>query len=253
MKRLLVVMLSASAMVLGGCGLNDYNSRLDETLRMKKREQELDQNLHKAAQGKFQEYSVYLRVPKPLTEVAPPWTLPPGSFDHAASFQGSPPPPPAKEGAAPLPPPPPLKVHVLVRNKPKKATSKKGEAPNPAVANRGDFVADVRQLLTAFGTEGAEKAAKSEKRGATSYQSIIFKDTNTGNDIRVYFAGTKDSDSQVAMIFDIPKPLLTMPIVTKGVDFTVESFVMGAAARALFNGPGPAGPGGKAAAGGPAF
>lgn len=247
MKRAWVMVLSASGLILGGCGLHDYEERLKATETTMRHKQALDANLVEAVKGKFTEYNVYLRVPKPLTESTPAFTPLPGAFDHVASFQGTPPAPEAKEGAPATPPPGPLKVHVFIRNKPKKATAKKGQpAPaDPNAALRGDFVADVRQLLATYGPEAAEKSLGAEKKGDTSYKKLVFKDAGTGDDIRVYFAATKDNESQVALIYDIPASLRTLPIVTKGVEYSLESFAIGRQAAELLKGGGERGASGK--------
>ena len=242
MKRVWAVMVSASVGLLGGCGLRDYEDRLDKTYVAMEHKRDLDLYLNPPVQGKFKEYSVYFRPPKPLNEVGPAWTLPQGAFDHAASFQGAPAPAAAKEGE-PLPLPlPPLKVNVLIRSKPK--APKKGAAPQ-AQPNRGDFVADVRQVLSGYGPDAAEKALASVTKDKNSYKSLVFKDASTGNDVRAYFIESKDKALQVAIVYDIPAALRTLPIVAKGVEFSLESFAMGRPAALLFNG---AEPGSKAAA-----
>jgi hypothetical protein len=239
MKRALVMVLSALGLIVGGCGLPVYEERLEATYKRMKHTRALNDNLAGPAEGKFQALNVYFRVPTPLAETAPAFTPLPGAFDHVASFQGSPPAPQAKDGAAAPPPSAPLKVHVFIRNKPKKATPKKGqaEAPDPNAALRGDFVADVRQLLTSYGPGATEKSLVPFKPegGTTSFQSLIFSDAGTGNDIRVYFAATKDKESQVALVYDIPTTLRTEAIVGKGVQYSLESFALGRDAAQMFN------------------
>ena len=231
-------MVSASVGLLGGCGYQDYEDRLKNTLTAMEHKRDLDLYLNPPVQGKFKEYSVYFRPPKPLSEVGPTWTLPAGAFDHAASFQGSPEPAKQKEGE-PLPLAlPPLKINVLIRTKPK--APKKGAAPQPQ-PNRGDFVADIRQVL---GPDAAEKGLAPVTKDKNSYKSLVFKDASTGNDVRAYFLESKDKALQVAIVYDIPAALRTLPIVSKGVEFSLESLAMGRPAALLFNGAEPGDQGG---------
>ena len=149
MNRVRAMAITATLLVVAGCGFATYESRMDSTLKELREEQKLKTYTEEPAQGKFKELNVYIRPPKPLAEDSLQLAQAPGMFDHGATFSGAPQGVPAKEGeTAPILPP--LKLHVLVRSKAKKATPKKGEAPPPAdpnaaaAAGRGNFITDVR-------------------------------------------------------------------------------------------------------------
>jgi hypothetical protein len=255
MKRFWSMACVAAGVVVAGCGVPSYNERMNETLKRLKYEQAINTYLETPVEGKFKDLGVYFRPPKRLVESAPAWTLPPGSFDQAATFIGSPEPAKVAEGAAAPPALPPLKMHVLARQKPRKVATKKGEAappPDGATLNRGDFVGDVRVVMASdYGAEAAnEKRPQAEPIGEANFKSLKFVAANSGDDIRVYFARDDKTETDVAIIVDVPAKLRTDPIVTKGVDYALRSFAIGAAARNRFNGnaqgaAGPSGPGAK--------
>lgn len=261
MKRFWSMVLVSSVAGVAGCGATSYKTRMDATLSRKIDEQGMNDNLEPPAKSRFEEYSVFVRVPKRLGESDLIWTAPPGLFERTASFVGSPEPVKKSDDTA-GPTLPPLKMHVLVRQKPKKAAVKKGEpAPpvDPLTANRGDdFIGDVRNLMAAdFGADANGGKKPVEYRvGDVNFKNLNFLAAN-GDNIRAYFARDDKSETEVAIIFDVPPPLLNTPMVTKGVRFALTSFAMGAAARRNFNGGVPDAPGAPAESGkppgGPAF
>ena len=256
MKRVWAMAFVAGAVVVAGCGVPSYNERLRNTLEHKKYEQAIDTYLERPSEGKFKDLGVYFRAPKRLAESSPVWTLPAGLFDQAASFIGSP--EPIKQVDETMGPTlPPLKIHVLVRQKPKKAAAKKGEpAPpvDPLTANRGDFVGEVRQIMASdYGPEANnEKKPAADSFGDASYKSLKFLAAN-GDNIRAYFARDDKTETEVAIIVDVPPALLNNPMVTKGVDYALRSFAVGAQALRLFNGGAPGAADSGKAPGGPAF
>ena len=110
-------------------------------------------------------------------------------------------------------------------------------------------------MASDFGAEAAnEKRPQAEPIGEANFKSLKFV-AASGDDIRVYFARDDKTETDVAIIVDVPPKLRTDPIVTKGVDYALRSFAVGAAARTRFNGnaQGAAGPGAKPEAEGPKF
>ncbi|MDB5352320.1 MAG: hypothetical protein JWN86_3567 [Planctomycetota bacterium] len=244
MNRVWALMLTMTTLVVSGCGVAAYDVRLKDTLEKLRYEAKLNSFLEKPAEGKFKELNVWLRVPKPLVEDKLALNTAPGAIDHGATFTGSPVPLAAKEGETP-PVLPPMKLHVLVRQKPKKAAAKKGEPPptvDPNVANRAAFIADVKATLAAaYGGEAAtDKAPATFKANKNTFKDLKFT-AASGDDIRVYFAEANKGDLEVALVFDIPPALRTNALAGSGVDYCLKSFALGNAARNLFNN------GGKAA------
>lgn len=149
-------------------------------------------------------------------------------------------------------------MHVLIRQKPKKAAAKKGEAappPDAATLNRGDFLGDLKNVLsTSYGVDLSGKTPQADARGQATYKSIKFPAQN-GDDILAYFATDPKSGTDVAIVVECSPALRTNRIVTKGVDLSLKSFALGSAARNKFNGnaPGTAGPAEKPEGDGKAF
>ena len=91
MTRVRAMMVAAIALIVSGCGVAMYNSRMDKTLENLKYEAKLNNFLEKPAEGKFKEMNVYVRVPKPMVEdklgLA---SAQPPVIDHGATFTGAP-------------------------------------------------------------------------------------------------------------------------------------------------------------------
>jgi len=244
MKRIWAVIVSATGILIAGCGEKLYESRLEETLSRMKYEQKLDSYLQPPAQGKFKEMNVYLRPPKPMEESKLMLTEQPGMYDLTATFLGSPAgtAPPTVEGQTPSEAPvlPPMRLHVLGRMKAKKGTAKKG-TPKPSVdpntAGRGAFVSDVRALLAAeLGPEAnPDKSPSTDKKKKTPFKRLIYQG-QSGNTIQVYFAEINKGETEVALVFDIPPALLKTPIVIPGIELSLDAFVLGRKASQMFNG-----------------
>lgn len=235
MKRVWMCLVTLSVVVVAGCGVPAYNERIASTLKRLKYEQAINTYLLPPAEGKFKELNVFLRLPKPAAEIGTGFAPPAGLFDHIASFQAQPESPPAKEGAAPVGALPIMKIHVFVRQKPKKATPKKGEAApaETAAASRGNFISDVRQTIgSEYGSDAAnEKSPTNKTFGDTTYKELIFASAQTGNDVRVYFTEANRGELEAALVFDIPKAIRSHSIVSNGVDYTLRSFALGGGAK----------------------
>ena len=136
-------------------------------------------------------------------------------------------------------------MHVLVRQKPKKAAAKKGEAappPDAATLNRGDFVGDLKNVLgISYGVDLSGKTPQADATGPGDLQEHQVPAQN-GDDILAYFATDPKSGTDVAIIVEVPPALRTNRIVTKGVDNSLKSFALGAPARNKFNGATPPAP-----------
>ncbi len=240
MKRVWVTLATACTLIVVGCGVPSYNKRIETTVEQLSFLQAMNTFLLPEAAGKFKELNVVLRLPKPAAEIGTAFAPPAGLFDHIASYQATPESAPAKEGAAPIAALPPLKIHVFVRQKPKKAKQKKGEAApaETVTATRGSFVSDVTQTIaTEIGADAANgKAPQSKRIGNTAFKELIFASVQTGNDVRAYFAEANKGELEAAIIFDIPKVLRTQAIVTKGVDYCLRSFALGGGAKKAADG-----------------
>jgi hypothetical protein len=226
MKRIWVMVATASTLFVVGCGVPSYNKRIDDTVRNLKLEQEINTFLLPQTEGKVKELNVFLRLPKPAAELNPPSFAPPaGIFDFVASYQAQPEGLPAKDVATPAPPPPPpIKIHVFLRQKPKKAAAKKGEPAPAAPADRGNFITAVRQTIASeFGPEAANE--KSPQPG-NPFKTLKFAAQN-GDDVRAYFTEANKGEIEAALVFDIPKETRDHNIVKKGVENTIRSFSLG--------------------------
>src|SRR5690348_8519816 len=89
MRRVLVIAASAALLLIVGCGLHSYETRLDQTLANMRYQDRLNRMLQPPlTKGKWEELSLYLRPPKNLVP-AKEWQLSPtdpGKFDLEASL-----------------------------------------------------------------------------------------------------------------------------------------------------------------------
>src|SRR5271166_917392 len=133
MKRAAAVVLGVSLVLILGCGTHSYETRLETTLDNMKYQKRLDDNLGAAAtKGKLEGLQIYVRPPKNMTGPTQTFQLTvvePGKFDVESSFIE-----PEKQS-----------LHILARVKQAKTPSKK--APAKAETPRGDFKADIVELL----------------------------------------------------------------------------------------------------------
>ncbi len=220
MRRVWLMILSASLITAIGCGKKHYEERMTKTLDKMKYDQRLKKNLMDApTEKKFTDLDIYVRPPK--DEVyAKTGQLPvgEGQFDLDASFN-------EKTDAS---------LHVLARVKrPKKATPTKGAPPPPPPTARGAFDADVLTVLASvFGSPDALLTPKfvEEVKKGNRFKRLIFA---TGdNEVKVYLY--KQDIYEVALVF-VYNNKLKNPISSK-IDLCLESFAAGAKAKLLFQG-----------------
>lgn len=233
MKRVLGILVGASLSLVIGCA-QQYDLRLEKTIENKKYQQRLDNNLEPAPQASnLKTANVYVRPPLGLKGPAKTFALvvvEPGKFDVADSFIGA-------DGQAGL--------HILARdNRPKakpKSPPKKGPAPAeeeaPPPATRGDFTTDVLELLkAAYNTDFDTSQLKTETRPHpprnNSYKTKTLELSN--KDVQVYLYGDKNSQAQVALIFEGPKEWLHDN--SSKIALCLESFGVGREAENLYAG-----------------
>jgi hypothetical protein len=225
MKPAIVILASACLLLAVGC--RDYDVRLEETLEEMKYQQRLEKNLEKApTKGALQQELIYVRAPKGFTGPTQTFGLTvvePGKFDLENTFIDQ-----AKQAS----------LHVLARHKkPKAANTKKQGAPTQEPPPRGDFTAEVIEVLkVAYGAEIEPSKFKSvtKKHGGrqNSYREAILDLANKEVQIDVY--GDKNSPYNVALIFEYPKT--ETKAVSSKISLALETFAVGEAARRAFAG-----------------
>jgi hypothetical protein len=225
MKRALAVGIGACLFFSIGC--RDYDVRLDDTLAEMKYQKRLNDNLAEApTKGLLQQELIYIRPPKGFTGPTKAFslaTIEPGKFDLENSFIEE-----AKKAS----------LHVLARHKkPKAAAPKKGPAaaePPP----RGDFTAEVIEVLkVAYGVDDLEQAkfkpeSKKHKGRENSYK--VAKLDLADKEVQVYLYGDKNGPYNVALIFDYPKAEVNS--LSPKIGLSLEAFATGEAARRVFSG-----------------
>jgi hypothetical protein len=226
MKRVLALLTSVSLfLVVIGCA-HDYDVRLDKTYENLRYQKRLDENLEKPADAKsnLATANIYVRPPLglkgPTNEFAFN-SVEPGKFDITDTFfddKGS--------------------LHIVARvDKAKAPNTKKGPNPQQPKVPRGDFNADVLELLkNAYGTDFETSKLKSEtKSGAGKTNSFKTLDVDlTAKEVKVYLFGEKNSPAQVALIFEYPKEELKN--LSSRIDLCLGSFRVGEGARRLYSG-----------------
>jgi len=220
MRRVLALLATTALLIVAGCGVKSYETRLDSTLQDMQYQDRLNKLLQPAlTKGKWEELSIYLRPPKSLVQ-SKAWSLAPtepGKFDLEASFAE----------------PPKQDMHVLARVKRPKGTTKKG-APSPAdTVNRTDFAGDVLYVLNDYYKPADELVItkfKTETRKKNEYKFHAF----TANDKTVQIYLYKHEPYDVALIFEFPKSEQA-ELFTK-IGLCLESFAVGDKARRSFNG-----------------
>jgi hypothetical protein len=237
MRRAVIVVLStASCLLLGlGCG-GSYEKRLEATLTRMKYQQALDQFTQPATDA-FKAQNIYFRAPKPLTPTQQPGLNPaPGQYDLVATFVDLPPALPANAAKDAPPPGAPLRVHVLARvNRKKPPAKKKDEAPAEPAAPRGPFVEDVRNLLASeLGSQDVITASlQNNKRRNNDFKQLVFTAPNNDS-VRVYFF--KQGDYDMALVWDIPPGQEKSPAVVTGADYAMGALAVGPRAAVAFQG-----------------
>lgn len=222
MKRLSAIALGAGLVLAVGCGTQNYDFRLDQTLKHMAYEKKLNDNLNDApTKGKLEELQIYVRPPKDMTGPTQTFQMTvvePGKFDVESSFIEQ-----DKQS-----------LHLLARFKRPKTPSKK--APTPAeTAPRGEFSTDVVELVkNAYGTEIDASKFKEEQmpreRGGNTFRAQTV-DFNAKN-IQIYLYGGKTNPYEVALIFEYPKA--EHAVVYPRIKLCLESFAVGERAKRAF-------------------
>ncbi len=220
MKRLSALLASGTLLLVFGCA-RDYDIRLEKTVENLRYQKRLNDNLEKPADTKSSvaTANIYVRPPMglkgPSKEIGLT-VVEPGKYDVATTFfddKGS--------------------LHLLARvEKPKAAPTKKGPTPPADAVPRGEFTADVLELLkNAYAVDEIPKI-KSESKKNNTFKTV---DLNLANKlVKVYFFGEKNSPAQVALIFDYPKD--DFKNLSSKIDLCLESFRTGEAAKRLYSG-----------------
>jgi len=224
MKRAAAVVLGVSLVLILGCGTQSYETRLERTLDNMKYQKRLDDNLGKAAtKGKLEELQIYVRPPKNMTGPTQTFQLTvvePGKYDVESSFIE-----PEKQS-----------LHILARVKRPKTPSKK--APTRAEAPRGEFNADVVDLVkNVYGADvhGAEvdlSKFKDEMKRLNTFKYHLHE-LNAKN-VQIYLYGGKNSPHEVALFFEYPKA--EHNAVNPKIGLCLESFAVGDRAKRAFAG-----------------
>jgi hypothetical protein len=219
MRRVLALFATTGLLLLAGCGLGSYETRLNKTLEDMKYQDRLNKLLMPAQKGKFEELSVYLRPPKNLAQTKE-WQLAPsepGKFDVEASFLE------AKKQS----------MHVLVRVKRPKTPGKKAAPSAADNVDRTNFVGDVLLILNESFKPPEDLTPnkfKTEKKRANEYryQAITLGDKN----VQIYLY--KVEPYEVALVFEYPKS--EQADVFSKIGLCLESFATGEKARRYFAG-----------------
>lgn len=225
MKRVLGILAGMSIALVIGCA-EPYDIRLRTTVENMRYQQTLDKNLEKAPDGSnLKTTGIYVRPPLGLKGPAQAFVLPviePGKFDITDSFID-------QEKQASL--------HIVARDNRPKPAAKKGGAPAPPKAARGDFTADVLDLVKSaysvdFDAAQLKSESKAHGRKSNTYKTKTL-DANT-KEVQVWIIGDKNSTAQVALIFDYPKE--SRNSLSSPINYCLQSFGMGREAESLYAG-----------------
>jgi hypothetical protein len=225
MKRAIATVIGACCLLTFGC--RDYDVRLDETLEDMKYQKRLNDNLAEApTKGLLQQELIYIRPPKGFTGPMKAFSLAnieAGKFDLENSFIEE-----AKQAS----------LHVLARHKkPKAAAPKKGPAPAEPPP-RGDFTAEVIEVLkVAYGIDDLEPGKFKPETKRHKGRENSFKATKLDvatKEVQVYLYGDKNGPYNVALIFEYLKT--EMNSLSPKIGLSLEAFATGEAARRVFAG-----------------
>jgi hypothetical protein len=221
MTRVLTLILSGLLTAgLAGClGASAYDVRIDKHVENLRYQQKLDQYTSAPAQGKLQQLGVYLRPPKPLAEgQQSPLPAPNGLFDAVSYFSGA-------EGGVPM------QLHVLARRK--QGAQAKAKPGEPAPAQRGAFLSDLRTVLSSYYGPGASegKLDPVSQRGR-SVQRQKFQAANGDTILMDVF---EQPGYELALVWDIA-PAAANSESVRGMDYTLGSLAVGPKAANLFAG-----------------
>ncbi len=223
MKRALAILVGASLAFSVGCfqaydmRVNDSVERLRYLKSLTKNTEEPDKN------SKLVAAKVYIRAPKGLTRAQTFTMAPiePGKFDAAESFIDT-----STQAT----------LHVLARSNAPATPTKKGANP-AASAARGDFTADVVDLIKgAYSTELDAAQLKPVSPDAHGRKAVQYRSTTLdagGKKVEVYFHGAKGDPAQVALIFEGPPDALKNLV--NQINYSLNSLAVGNAAATRYN------------------
>ncbi|WP_337173900.1 hypothetical protein [Paludisphaera sp.] len=226
MKRARGMLISFGTLLAIGCGMNNYDYRIEQTLERMKYERRLDENLMPEVKGRLEELGIYIRPPKNLagpTQTFQFAAIEPGRFDLENTFLDA-----DRQS-----------LHILARVDLPKAAAKKGDPAQPEAPPRGDFNEEVIELIrNATGSE-IDQAQFKEETKQVRYRRVsnTFRTATVDRDPRemqVYLYGTKTSPQKVALIFEYLKS--DRNAVAPKIALTLENFLVGDAARQAFSG-----------------
>ncbi len=219
MRRVCLVILSASLVATLGCGRENYEKRQAKTMEKIRYDRRVGKNLMPAAsEKKFTDLAIFLRPPKDEAPAkAGTLTVAEGQFDLEPSFID-------KDGTT---------LQVLGRVKQPKKPPTKGAAPAPALPPRGEFNAEViATLATTFGATDALAVTKlkDETKRGNRFKRLLFNANE--KDIELYTI--KQDNHEVALIF-VYDPKLKATLSSK-IQLCLETLAVGPKASRNFNG-----------------
>lgn len=227
MKRARAMLISFGMLLAIGCGMKNYDYRIEQTLERMKYDKRLDANLTPpVAKGKMEELGIYLRPPQNLqgpTQAFQFAAIEAGQFDLENSF--------LEQDRQSL--------HVLARVDRPKAAPKKDAPPQPEPPPRGDFNEEVVQLIK--NQTGAEvelsqfKPETKQVKARRQANNFLAKTIDRGDkEMQVYLYGSKTTPYKVALIFEYPKTEKNS--ISPKIGLTLENFLVGEPARQAFSG-----------------
>lgn len=226
MKRARAMLISLGMLLAIGCGMKNYDYRIEQTLERTKYENRLNENLMPEVKGKLEELGIYIRPPKNLagpTQTFQFAAIEPGRFDLENTFLEQ-----DKQS-----------LHILARVDRPKTAAKKGEPAPPEPPPRGDFDEEVIELIrNATGSElDLSKFTKEDKqlkyrRGANTFKTATID--RDPREMQVYLYGSKSSPYKVALIFEYLKSEKNAE--ASKINLSLENFLVGDPARQAFTG-----------------
>lgn len=207
-----------------GCGSENYNKRLEQTIAQMKRDRRLSKNLEQAPSGekRFTDLAIYVRSPKGETlNKAGALPVPEGQYDLDATF--------ADKGAD-------AALHLLARVKLPKKPPAKGQPAPAAPAPRGDFTRDVLDILNSqFGPVDSFTAPKfaREQKGENQYQRLITLANN--KEVALYTYKKDNTEAALVYVYD---PKLKGTLRDK-IDDSLTTFASGPKASRTYSGADP--------------
>lgn len=230
MKRAGAMLAGFGLLMAVGCGMKNYDYRIEQTIDRMKYEKRLDENLGEpVAKGKLEELGIYIRPPKNL--VGPTQTfqfaaLEPGRFDVENTFLE-----PERQS-----------LHVLALVDRPKPAAKKGAPTQPESSPRilpDQFNQEVVELVrNATGAEVDLSQFKQESKqvkGTRQDNSFLAKTISLeAKELQIYLYGSKASPYKVALIFEYP--MAEKNAVAPKIGLCLETFAVGDLARQAFSG-----------------